>query len=115
MAALPCDIIGVGFLLRASESVSISENDVIRVARLARVRIGPEEIARYREGLSEILDLVTQLHASDTDGVAPMAHPQDIALRLRADEVTESDQRAALQAPAPQVEEGLYLVPRVIE
>ena len=95
--------------------MSISENDVIRVARLARVHIGPEEITRYREALSEILNLVTQLHLSDTEGVEPMAHPQDIALRLREDEVTESDQRSALQAPAPEVEAGLYLVPRVIE
>jgi aspartyl-tRNA(Asn)/glutamyl-tRNA(Gln) amidotransferase subunit C len=55
------------------------------------------------------------MHDCDTDGIEPMAHPQDIQLRLREDKVTETDQRAAMQKSAPRVDEGLYLVPRVIE
>ena len=65
--------------------------------------------------LSNILGLVEQMQAVDTTGVAPMAHAQDVSLRLREDRVTETDQHQAFQAIAPQVEAGLYLVPKVIE
>jgi aspartyl-tRNA(Asn)/glutamyl-tRNA(Gln) amidotransferase subunit C len=95
--------------------VSISDKDVTRVAELARLKITDDQIANYRTGLSEILGLVKQMDECDTEGVAPMAHPQDIALRLREDAVTEQDEREALQASAPRVEDGLYLVPRVID
>jgi|TARA_B100000315_G_scaffold132823_1_gene122367 aspartyl-tRNA(Asn)/glutamyl-tRNA(Gln) amidotransferase subunit C len=95
--------------------VSISEKDVLRVAHLARIRVAPDELKHYREGLSGILSLVAQMHECDTEGVEPMAHPQDIQLRLREDEITEPDQRTAMQESAPLVEAGLYLVPRVIE
>ena len=95
--------------------MSISEKDVVRVAHLARIRVAPDELGRYQAGLSDILALVAQMQDCDTDGVEPMAHPQDIALRLREDAVTEADQRSSLQQGAPQVENGLYLVPRVIE
>ncbi len=74
-----------------------------------------DELGDYQEGLSGILSLVEHMHDCDTDGVEPMAHPQDIQLRLREDQVTEPDQRDAMQESAPQVDEGLYLVPRVIE
>ncbi|MGB1683144.1 MAG: Asp-tRNA(Asn)/Glu-tRNA(Gln) amidotransferase subunit GatC [Arenicellales bacterium] len=95
--------------------MSISEKDVMRVARLARLKIAGGEIANYQAGLTEILTLVAQMDDCDTDGVAPLAHPQDIALRLRDDQVTETNQRERLQSSAPQVEDGLYLVPRVVE
>ena len=93
----------------------ISENDVTRVARLARLRITEAKIPQYQAGLDGILDLVTQLHESVTDDIEPMAHPQDISLRLREDQVTEDDERDLFQECAPAVESGLYLVPRVIE
>ena len=95
--------------------MSISEKDVQRVAHLARIRVAPDELERYQQGLSGILSLVTQMHDCDTDGIEPMAHPPDIQLRLREDKVTETDQRATMQKSAPRVDEGLYLVPRVIE
>ncbi|MDP6854186.1 MAG: Asp-tRNA(Asn)/Glu-tRNA(Gln) amidotransferase subunit GatC [Arenicellales bacterium] len=95
--------------------MSISTTDVERVARLARIQISPEELGRYRGGLSRILELVGRMNNCDTAGIEPMAHPQDIALRLRDDKVDESDQRALFQAGAPAVDDGLYLVPRVIE
>lgn len=95
--------------------MSISDKDVTRVAKLARLKIADDQIANYRTGLSEILGLVKQMDECDTEGVSPMAHPQDIALRLREDAVTEQDEREALQASAPRVEGGLYLVPRVID
>lgn len=93
----------------------ISENDVTRVARLARLRVKEAEIPQYQAGLDGILDLVAQLHESVTDDIEPMAHPQDISLRLREDQVTEDDERDLFQECAPAVENGLYLVPRVIE
>ena len=95
--------------------MSISDKDVTRVAELARLKIADDQVANYRTGLSEILGLVKQMDECDTEGVAPMAPPQDIALRLREDAVTEQDEREALQASAPRVEDGLYLVPRVID
>ena len=93
----------------------ISENDVTRVARLARLRVTEAEIPQYQAGLDGILDLVAQLHESVTDDIEPMAHPQDISLRLREDQVTEDDERDLFQECAPAVENGLYLGPRVIE
>ena len=74
-----------------------------------------EQVSALEKDLGNILDLVDQLGAADTDSVAPMAHPLDAVQRLRADEVTETNQREAFQAIAPATENGLYLVPRVIE
>ena len=74
------------------------------------------EIPVYQQSLSSILDFVGELNRADTQGVAPMAHPlSGLAQRLRADAVTERDERERNQANAPQVEAGLYLVPKVIE
>ena len=89
--------------------------DVIGIARLARIQIDPQDIEGYARDLSGILDLVDQLNSADTQGIEPMAHPLDRSQRLRADEVTEEDQRERFQSQAPQVEAGLYLVPKVIE
>jgi len=89
--------------------------DVAKIAHLARLAIREAEAPAYARNLSAILELVEQMNAVDTTGVAPMAHPLDMAQRLRADEVSESNQREHFQAIAPQVEAGLYLVPKVIE
>ena len=78
-------------------TVSISKKDVERVAHLARIRVAPDELARYQEGLANILALVAQMQDSNTDEVEPMAHPQDIVLRLREDRVTEINERSSFQ------------------
>ena len=95
--------------------MSLSEEDVRRVARLSRLALAPAEIPRLQQDLSRILDLAAQLQAIDTRGIEPLAHPGSVALALRPDVVTEGDRRAVYQALAPQVEAGLYLVPKVIE
>ncbi len=95
--------------------MSLSSDEVRKVAHLARLGIEESAISEYAEQLSRILELVEQMQAVDTEGVEPMAHPQDISQRLRDDEVTETDQRDRFQEGAPQVESGLYLVPKVIE
>jgi aspartyl-tRNA(Asn)/glutamyl-tRNA(Gln) amidotransferase subunit C len=95
--------------------VTISRKDIEKVAVLARIRVDEEQVSALEKDLGNILDLVDQLAAADTANVEPLAHPLDAVQRLRADEVTESNQREAFQAIAPATENGLYLVPRVIE
>lgn len=95
--------------------MTISREDIEKVAVLARIRVEDEQVSALENDLGNILDLVDQLSAADTENVEPMAHPLDAVQRLRADEVTETDQREAFQAIAPATENGLYLVPRVIE
>jgi len=90
-------------------------DDIRRVADLARIEVTDADLRAAERELNGILSLVAQLQAADTAGVEPMAHAQDVTLRLREDEVTESDERARFQSIAPQVEAGLYLVPKVIE
>ena len=89
--------------------------EVAKIAHLARLAIREEDAPVYARNLSAILELVEQMNAVDTTGVTPMAHPLDMAQRLRADEVSESNQREYFQAIAPRVDAGLYLVPKVIE
>ncbi len=95
--------------------MTISRDDIEKVAVLARIRVDDEQVSALEKDLGNILDLVDQLGAADTDSVEPMAHPLNAVQRLRTDEVTETDQREAFQAIAPATENGLYLVPRVIE
>ena len=95
--------------------MSLKPDQVRTVARLARLALRDEDVERYARNLSDILDMVAQLNAVDTAGVTPLAHPQDVNQRLRADAVSEQDQRARFQAHAPKVEHGLYIVPKVIE
>lgn len=95
--------------------MSLDRVQVRRIAHLARLHITESEAAAYAETLSRILGLIEQMNAVDTAGVAPMAHPNEAGLRLRADAVTEADQREKFQKIAPAVEAGLYLVPKVIE
>ena len=85
------------------------------MADLAKLRLAEEDVAEYLDSMTRILALVEEMQSVDTNGVEPLAHPLDAIQRLREDEVTEPDQRDRLQALAPEVAEGLYLVPRVIE
>ena len=95
--------------------MSISKDEIEKVAYLARVQVDDTAMESLEKDLSNILDLVDELQAADTDNVAPMAHPLDATQRLRRDEVTEPNQREAFQNLAPEAEDGLYLVPRVVE
>ena len=95
--------------------MAIDQDDIEAIAELARIRISGEHIPAVTESIAAVLELVDQLQAADTATVEPMAHPLDATASLRADEVTESDRRSSFQAIAPEVEDGLYLVPRVIE
>lgn len=93
----------------------LTPENVRTIAQLARLAISDQDIPRYADNLSRILDFVAQLDKADTSNVAPMAHPLDMTQRLREDAVTETNQRDLFQENAPQVEAGLYLVPKVIE
>jgi aspartyl-tRNA(Asn)/glutamyl-tRNA(Gln) amidotransferase subunit C len=95
--------------------MSLSAEDVKRIAKLARIRVSQDEVVAYQSQLNGIFGLIEEMQAVDTAGVAPMSHAQDLYQRLRADVVTEPDRRVAFQAVAPQTENGLYLVPKVIE
>ncbi len=95
--------------------MSISEQDMARVAELARIRLDDATVADVTRRIRDILAMIDQMQAVDTDHVLPMANPLDATQRLRDDEVTETDQRERFLAIAPATEEGLYLVPRVIE
>ena len=95
--------------------MALAREQVLAIAHLARLDIDEKDVDRYADDLSGILALVDQLSAIPVDDVAPMAHPLDMNQRLRSDEVTESDQREALMAAAQETEQGLFLVPKVIE
>lgn len=99
--------------------MSLTPDQVQRIALLARIAVGPDEASGVADRLNQVLGLIDQLQAVDTRGIEPMAHALDAELavrqRLRPDAVTEPDRRADFQAVAPAVEGGLYLVPRVIE
>jgi len=92
------------------------DNDTVHtIARLARLSIADDQVEKYASELSNILDLVAQMEAVDTSGVEPMTHPFDATLRLREDTITQDNQRDKFQAVAPESEQGLYLVPKVID
>lgn len=95
--------------------MSLDRSDVDKIAHLARLQIEEQDAPEYAQNLSNILELVDQMQAIDTTDVAPMAHPLDAVQRLRSDNVTEENQREQLQSVAPAVENGLFLVPKVIE
>jgi len=95
--------------------VTISSEDIAKVALLARIKITEDQKAGLEQDLGRILDLVDKLQKADTIDVEPMANPHDAVQILRSDEVTEKDRRADFQKIAPATEDGLYLVPRVIE
>ncbi len=95
--------------------MAIDQDEIEKIAELARIRISGDEIGQVTERIAEILQMVDQLQAADTSDVEPMANPLDATQQLRPDEVTEDNQRDRFLAIAPATEDGLYLVPRVIE
>ena len=95
--------------------MSLANDDVRRIATLARIAITAEESAEVLERLNRVLALIEEMRAVDVSGVEPMAHALDVGQRLRVDKVTESDQHQLYQTVAPAVEGDLYLVPKVIE
>ena len=95
--------------------MSLNFQDVSRIARLARIELSDTENETTCTQLNGILGFIEQLQAINTAGVEPMAHAVDVVQRLRADSITETDQREAFQAISPDVESGLFLVPKVIE
>lgn len=95
--------------------MSLTLEDVKKIAHLARLNLSETDIALYTPQLTNILHFIEQMNQTDTSQVEPLAHPLDISQRLRPDEITETDMRKKFQGIAPQVEAGLYLVPKVIE
>jgi aspartyl-tRNA(Asn)/glutamyl-tRNA(Gln) amidotransferase subunit C len=95
--------------------VLLTADEVKKIAHLARLGIDEHDVASYANDLSAVLDLMTAMSVLDTEDILPMAHPMDQIQRLRPDIVTELNSREKFQAIAPQVEAGLYLVPKVIE
>jgi len=100
---------------KSFETMSLTLEQVQRIAHLARIEVSESEALATQGHLNGIFQLIEQMQAVDTTGIEPMAHAQDLSQRLREDAVSESDRRAAYQAVAPEVEAGLYLVPKVIE
>jgi len=103
------------FFLSGLYSMAIEQDDIEKIAELARIRIDQGQIGQVTQRITEILRMVDQLQAVDTSEVQPMANPLDATQILRPDEVTQSNRREAFQAIAPAVEDGLYLVPKVID
>ena len=95
--------------------MSVDREQVEKIAVLARIAITEEQMDETADRLNKVLDLVDQLQAADTTDIEPMAHPLNAVQRLRADTVTESNQREHLQSIAPATEDGLFLVPKVID
>ena len=95
--------------------MALTTDQVARIAHLARLQLPSDENARVTDSLNNILGLIDQLQAANTEGIEPMAHPLDATQPLRADSVSEHNQREAFQRIAPAVQDGCYLVPRVVE
>jgi len=95
--------------------MALTVEDVERVAALARIAVDGQQVQEALQHLNAIFRLIEDMQAVDVSGVEPMSHGQDVMQRLRDDVVTERDERDRLQALAPRSEDGLYLVPRVIE
>ena len=95
--------------------MALSTEDVRDIAKLAKLQINQDELDRYKQDLSRILEFVEQMNQADVENIEPMAHPQDMMQSLRVDEVAETNQREKFQQIAPATQDGLYLVPKVIE
>ncbi len=95
--------------------MSLSIDEIRHIARLARIELADGDAQDTLDKLNRIFGLIEQMQAVDTSQVEPMSHPQEVSQRLRDDTVTESNNRDAFQAVAPQTQAGLYLVPKVIE
>ena len=94
---------------------TITKTDVEKIAHLARLSVAEDEISEYARNLTNILELAEKINNAETEHLSPMAHPLESTQRLREDEVTEINQRDKYQAIAPATEDGVYLVPKVIE
>ena len=95
--------------------MALTRSDVEKIAHLARLEFSAPELEAFTTTLSDILAFIEQMNDAPTEDITPMAHPQDVALRLRDDQVTATDRREQLQAIAPHTDQGLYLVPKVLE
>ena len=95
--------------------MALSLDDVLRAAHLARIEISADEAADVQNKLEGVFGMIERMRAVDTTGIVPMSHAQDVSLPLREDRVTETDRHQLYQRNAPAVEDGLYLVPKVIE
>lgn len=95
--------------------MSLDKMEIEKIAHLARLAVDENAVPEYQRELGNILDMVEQMNSVDTDSIEPMAHPLEIKARLRRDEVTEQNQRDKFQSIAPAVDNGHYLVPKVIE
>ncbi len=102
-------------VLAPAPLMALSLDDIQRLAHLARIEVTPAEAVAVAQKLDGIFELIGRMRAVDTTGIVPMSHAQDLSLPLREDRVTETDQREAFQRLAPAAQDGLYLVPRVIE
>ncbi len=95
--------------------MSLSAQDIERIAHLARIRVSPDEVAQVQAKLEGIFKLIDDMQSVNTQGVEPMSHGLDMVLRLRDDAVTEVNQREKFQSNAPAAADGYFLVPKVIE
>ena len=95
--------------------MALDKTEIEKIAHLARLHIGESETEEVATRITDILVLIDQMQSVDTEAVEPLAHPLDLVQRLRADEITEDNQRDSLQKLAPESEDGLYLVPKVLE
>ena len=95
--------------------MSLNSQDIKRIAHLARIEVNDDEAQATLNKLTGIMSLIEEMQPVNTEGIAPMSHSQDVTQRLREDQVTETNQRELYQSIAPSVEDGLYLVPKVIE
>ncbi|MDO4434538.1 MAG: Asp-tRNA(Asn)/Glu-tRNA(Gln) amidotransferase subunit GatC [Alysiella sp.] len=95
--------------------MSLTMNDVEKIAKLSRLALNDDEKTATLDKLNAVFNLVEKMQSVNTDGIEPMSHPHEVALRLREDQITETDRAAAYQTVAPEVRERLYIVPQVIE
>ena len=102
-------------LFRQGFFMALTLNDVEKIARLSRLYLDDGEKAQTLQELNDIFAVVEKMQSVNTDGIEPMAHPHEAALRLREDKITETDRAAEYQAVAPEVRSRLYIVPQVIE
>ena len=113
--ACPAGISEIRHLAAKRKVVALSKQDIEYIAHLARLDIEPAEIPDYEAKMSKIIEFIDELDQADTGDLVPMAHPLDMQQRLRPDEVTETNERDRYQQNAAETQDGLYVVPRVVE
>jgi len=95
--------------------MALENADIDKIAILARLQVTPSEASDYANSISSILSLIDQMQQVSTEGIEPLSNPHDASQRLRKDEVTCDNQREAFIALAPAAQDGLYLVPKVLD